>query len=477
MRAILRTTEIKRITQILSGLLVVGLALHCGGGGIGGTGSVSGFGSVWVNHIEWTTDTAAITLDGVPGTEADLRIGMVLDLKGQPTGPLTATARKVSFDDAIQGPATAITLISPTVKEALIFGTTVVLTEGITVFDTSDPSFSFATLAMDDVLEVSGHVDGAGDIHATWVRRLGVLTLGVTEVELEGVVSGLTGLPSFMLGPVIVLMDAGTDFSDLTGSVVNGRSVEAEGILIAAGIVQAGSVGDVDELPNNSAEYSLEGIVSDFVSLADFRVAGQQVDATGATFVPPDPGFVANGVVVEVEGPISAGVLVAGGVALEAPEVEIEAELAFTTDVDPVAGSVVLLGIDVDVASGAQLQDLRDALPGFGLADLVGGDFLRIHGVKQSSGVVLADELDRKVAGDVHLKGPATGFDELAPEVEICGVTVPVSSGADFFDPFGAPLSLSEFFQGLQIGVEVKVMDWMDADDTAIDVADEAQLK
>lgn len=101
----------------------------------------------------------------------------------------------------------------------------------------------------------------------------------------------------------------------------------------------------------------------------------------------------------------------------------------------------------------------------------------RASGWATSWGAILADELDRTVAGEVLFKGPTTGLDELAPEVEICGVTVPLSSGGDFYDPLGAPLSLSEFFQGLQIGVSVTVMDWMDADDTAIDVADEAKLE
>ena len=56
MKTILRKTEMKRISRFLSGVLIAGLALHCGGGGIGGTGSVSGFGSVWVNGIEWFTE-------------------------------------------------------------------------------------------------------------------------------------------------------------------------------------------------------------------------------------------------------------------------------------------------------------------------------------------------------------------------------------------------------------------------------------
>ena len=477
MKMISLKTETKRISRFLSGFLIAGLALHCGGGGIGGTGSVSGFGSVWVNGIEWFTDTAVITFDGVPGTEADLRIGMVVDLDGDPTGATTATASSVSFDDAIQGPVSSISPVSATVKELTIFGQTVVVRQGVAVFDDSDPSFAFGTVALDDVLEVSGHIDGAGVINATWVRRLGVLALGQTAVELEGVIHGLTGLPSFLLGGTTVLVERDTDLSELAGGLVNGRSVEVEGILIATGIVQAGRVAAADAPPVNISEFSLEGIVSDFVSLADFRVAGQRVDASSATFNPLDPSFVADGVVVEVEGPISSGLLVADEVELESGEVRIHAQLASTSDVDPVAGRVVLLGIEVVLAPDAQLTDDRDGLPGFGLADLVGGDFLEIDAVQQTSGEVVAGELDRTAATDVFLRGPVTGFDEAVPDVEIAGVNVPLSGATEFSDPLGAPLSLAEFFQDLRLGRELNVMDWMDADDTVIDVADEAELE
>jgi hypothetical protein len=477
MKTILRKTEMKRISRFLSGVLIAGLALHCGGGGIGGTGSVSGFGSVWVNGIEWFTDTAVITFDGVPGTEADLRIGMVVDLDGDPTGEATATASSVSFDDAIQGPVSSISPVSATVKELTIFGQTVVVQQGVAVFDDSDPSFAFGTVALDDVLEVSGHVDGAGVINATWVRRLGVVELGQTAVELEGVIQSLTGFPSFVLGGTLVLVDGDTDLSELAGGLMNGRSVEVEGILVAIGIVQADRVTDTDAPPVEIANFSLEGIVSDFVSLADFRVAGQRVDASSATFTPLDPSFVADGVVVEVEGPISSGLLVADEVELESGEVTIHAQLASTSDVDPVAGRVVLLGIEVVVAPDAQLTDDRDGLPGFGLTDLVGGDFLQINALQQSSGEVVAGELDRTAATDVFLRGPLTGFDEAVPDVEVSGVNVPLSGAADFYDLLGAPLSLAEFFQELRLGRELGVMDWMDADDTAIDVADEAELE
>jgi len=61
------------------------------------------------------------------------------------------------------------------------------------------------------------------------------------------------------------------------------------------------------------AETEAEGFVSDFASLASFRVNGLEVDASGASvrFEDGTAADVANGVRVEVEGEVSGGVLIA----------------------------------------------------------------------------------------------------------------------------------------------------------------------
>jgi hypothetical protein len=60
-------------------------------------------------------------------------------------------------------------------------------------------------------------------------------------------------------------------------------------------------------------------MVTDFVSTASFRVAGQQVDGGAARFEPAGSGAasIANGRFVEVEGSVVAGVLKAVKVELE----------------------------------------------------------------------------------------------------------------------------------------------------------------
>ena len=303
-------------------LLLAMLAPSCGGGGIGGTGigTVSGFGSVFVNGIEWFTEGAEVIVGGESATEADLRLGMLIRVDGKyRKDGTTGVARSVVFESAVQGPVDAVTATSATTNEVEILGRTVVLEQGYTVFDDSDPGFGFGSVAVGDVLAVSGHVAGDGAILATWVRRLGTLVLGETEVEFEGVISGYAGGTSFEIGPVAVEIDAYTDLTGLPGGLANGLAVEVEGVIFAPGAVLAVAVELEDGPVGDTKKLTLEGLVSDVADLGDFLVAGQPVDASSATFSPPDPSFIAEGALVEVEGPVVGGVLVAQEVQLEAP--------------------------------------------------------------------------------------------------------------------------------------------------------------
>jgi hypothetical protein len=89
-----------------------------GSSGIEGTGSprsivsngaISGLGSIIVEGVEYALDTATITVDGQPGTAADLVVGEVVTLTAT-AGSDTAHANAVSvtYDTDIQGPIEAV---------------------------------------------------------------------------------------------------------------------------------------------------------------------------------------------------------------------------------------------------------------------------------------------------------------------------------------------------------------------------------
>ena len=119
----------------LLGLLVV--LMSCAGsqdgGGTGGTGSpvvasgpVTGFGSIFVNGIEFDIlDDTTITLNGQPGSEADLRLGHVVTVRGtrDPSGTV-GTAQTVAFENNAEGP---IDSIDPATNSLVVLGQTVLV--------------------------------------------------------------------------------------------------------------------------------------------------------------------------------------------------------------------------------------------------------------------------------------------------------------------------------------------------------------
>ena len=92
-------------TTLLTAAFLVGVA-SCGGGtqlaggGIGGTGisqgAITGFGSIFVNGVEFNTSGATIIKDGNTVTQNDLKIGMVVTVDG-------------SIDTSTSGSATTVT--------------------------------------------------------------------------------------------------------------------------------------------------------------------------------------------------------------------------------------------------------------------------------------------------------------------------------------------------------------------------------
>jgi hypothetical protein len=451
------------------------------GGGIGGTGlsqgPITGFGSIFVTGVEWDLSEAQITIGGAPASEADLRLGMIVTVEGEfDESGLGGSAVSVVFDADITGPIAAIVpdVADPDVARLSVLDQTVVVENGVTDFEDT----TFATLMLNDVIEVSGFADGA-EIRATRVEWKGTFP-GVDQVELEGLVENLSG-NTFMIGSVEITWDAG----DLSGfsSGVPGGFVEVEGTLTgqAPDRIQASHIEPVGSLPEDADDAEIEGIVSDFTpgNLASFKVAGQRVDARGAEFEGGSASDLDNGVRVEVEGEIAGGVFFADEVQLRGDEARIRAEVAADGDVDPAGGTLVLLGIPgIEVRTDASTRFEDDlGVPGFGLSDIGAGDFLEVQGLPVDTRVVLAERIKREgAADDVELRGRVDEIDDVGPErsVTILGVIVPTDDQTEF-DEAG---NEDEFYLLVMLGDLLEVTDDQgDGDETRIDIADQVEFE
>ena len=472
--------------------LVAAIAVGCGGagslagGGIGGSGlssgSISAFGSIFVTGTEYDTASAAITLDRVSGSASALRVGMVVVVEGARSGA-TGDADRVTYDDEIEGPISAITVVSVDEKQLTILGQTVTIERTLTRFDASSGMMApdFDAIAVNDLVEVSGFRRSA-DIQATYVEKTGVAAANA-RVEVKGTVSGVAG-QSFMLGTVLVSWSNATTLADLpSGGPTNSDFVEVEGTLSGAASVQATRIEREGAFGGDLEDFEIEGVVTQFVSLASFRVDGQLVNASGAgvSFEPNNPALVRDGARVEIEGELRGGTLMAEEVKLREGEVRIHAQIASAGDVDLAASTLSLLGVTIRTDAGTQFEDELLNDPSFGLADLVAGDFIEVRGVEDGTGSVLATEIERADdVDDVRLRGSVGAIDSDpigGRSVTILGVVVRTDAGTQYSDFPGSVNDEDAFYAAVQVGDVLDVADQQDGDATAIDVADEISFE
>jgi hypothetical protein len=459
------------------------------GGGIGGTGvtsgSVTGFGSVFVNGIEFETDGARRTVDDETdisnGTDDDkvLGIGMVVTIIGTVNDDgVTGTAESIDYDNEIEGPVAAAPVedADGVTKTFDIFNVTVMVDRNTTVFKNT----GYDKLAKNDLLEVSGYFYAEDRLRATRVEFVDKLDLGNSEVEIKGEVSDFNGVDTFRLGDVAITFDGITEFEDLPGDTVkNGQYVEVEGILDNATFIRASRIEREDEgFGNDVGEISLEGIVTDFKDLGSFRVAGQRVNASNASFEPASlRTSIADGAEVEVEGAIKDGILKAEEVEQRAGDARVS---AIVVSKNSTAGTVTLElvsgqpNLTVTTDSQTQIEDKRDEKEPFGIRDIDAGDYLNVEGFVDGNGNFVAAQIEREERESTELRGPAdkppTFGGNLAGTVSIFGIEIVTNISTKFEDENETPIDGDVFFGQVKDGDLIEFEDELPVDGIADEV-------
>ena len=135
------------------------------------------------------------------------------------------------------------------------------------------------------------------------------------EVMLEatGTISNFVSVASFTVAGVSVDASTATFKDGSAADLRNGATVEIKGTL-TAGVVRATSVEfrSVTTTPptgGNGTPFEATGSITDFVSLASFRVGGVLIDGSSATFVDGTASDLRNGALIEVNGTLVNGVV------------------------------------------------------------------------------------------------------------------------------------------------------------------------
>jgi len=462
-------TDVSRIRFALVAL-AAGLAAACGGGGGGGgnssgsgidrggitiaQGPISGFGSVIVNGVHYSTNGATITVDDQPGTESELRVGYVVRVEGTlDASGTTGTEKTISFNDNVEGPVQSIDVVA---SRLVVLGQ-IVQVGPATSFDDSIVPRDLGGLLVGDRVEVSGLVGSDGVIAATRIERKGA----VGAFEVRGVASGVdSAMHRLRINGLTVDYSSAQLNGFTSGQPANGDVVEANGTLNGSGMLIATQLEKRSEtLPGTSDDKAeLEGLVTRFVSATDFDVAGQRVTTTAATVY--QNGAVAD-IALDANIEISGGFDSSGRIVAQKIEFRLSSDLELVGSVDSVSlgtSMLTVLGQSIRTTAGTRFEDHSAAdIKQFSLTDVHVGDLVEVRGYRDG-GAIIATLLERDDAAggnaEVEVKGPATALS--APNLTVAGVLVATDAQTEFRDKNGGSISAATFFATAS-GREVKV--------------------
>ena len=260
-----------------------------------------------------------------------------------------------------------------------------------------------------------------------------------TEVEVTGLVASLdTAARRFRVGTLFVDYSTASVEDFGSAGLADGDLVEVKGReFLSDGALRATRVEREDggAAGSSGSEAEIEGLVTRFVSAADFDVAGQRVTTSGTTvYVGGTAVDLQLDIKVEAEGRVDGnGVLVAAKVAFKrASSVRISAPVEA---VDVAAGTLRALGVTIVVDATTRKEDKESDDQFFSLDSLRVGDWVEVRGYPdpQGSGRVNATRIERKDPEDeVELRGRAGSLQ--APRFQILGVGVETTPATEFED-------------------------------------------
>src|ERR1700756_4356006 len=352
--------------QILLATLIATVAVACGGGSgmsqssgmtpLIATGTITGFGSIYVNGIHFQTASATIRKNGMTVDQAQLAVGEGARIKGsKDDADNTGVADEVDVDEAVIG---AIDKIDTTGGTVTVLAQIVKINAGTSFSKDIQPA-DITGLKTGDVIHVSGMTDSSGDIVATRIEK----GSASSPLQVVGTVASLNaGSHTFMINALTVDYSSANVTGFMSGAPSNGDVVEVRGTTydmatqkLTATHVQR-EMTDEEEAGDNR-DMEREGLITRFASATDFDVGGKPVTTTSSTvYRNGTAADLALNVKVEVEGMLnSSSVLVASVVSFEHNgDIELQGPAA---NVMATAGTLTVLGVQVTVSSTTRSED------------------------------------------------------------------------------------------------------------------------
>jgi hypothetical protein len=456
----------------------------CTGGGpsVASKGTIDGFGSIFVNGVEFETEQAEVYLNGESSTDNNLQLGMVVTVSGIVSDDgSTGAASKVIFDSDVEGP---ISFIAPGPDgdslSFIIFNTEVLVERVGTVIEGA----SFGSLAVGDFVEVSGlyegFIDEKSQIRATRVAKKSNFQPGSGEAKLGGFVylRSLTDT-EFILGGVVVVDYSNADLSGLPDEeLIEGMWVEVQGLFdgdrIAAERINVRVDNTLIDILKAGDKVSVEGKLTCALCNTEVFIDGFHVDITNAKFLPTGL-ILQEGLIVQAEGIWNGHELIAQRVMSRRGRIEIEASVASSSEVDGMVTLQLFGGAAaVQVDERTVMEDNTGRANPLTVGDISSGDFLQVEAL-DAGDFLEATRIDRiAVVDNDILQAPVESFNA-GVDITLLGTTY-TTEGASFKDKGNSVISPSVFYSELRVGDLVKVLDERLTDGIADEVSFEHEV-
>jgi hypothetical protein len=458
-------TILRLLTVISATFLTLGLLAACGSSGtdsgasdVRSLGEIEALGSIIVNGVKYETEGAQII--GLDNPNEDLKPGRIVLVDGRVNDDSkTGTASRIKIEDSVKGPLTSVD-DEGTIKVGTVMGQTVIFEDNLTKFD---PDTGLPTGDdLNKVFVVSGFERDDSKIQATFARKIsnddfsGFLANGGI-LEVKGTVRDLNPAEQTFKINGLTINYSTANLRDLPGGILqNGLLVEVKGNAfnadthtLSATEVEGKSIRMGDDIARAEAE----GFISNLNAGArTFSVNGQSVDYSKTSFRAGIEADLADGIKVEVQGPLSNGVIQATRVTFK-ESVRIEADVA---TVDAAARTITLQGLPgISIVVHPELT--RGASD---LSQLGAGNEVKIRARQAASGLIATrlERIDSSPGGQTILQGPVTDFSAAANTVtllETVEVNTSTINNEDFKD-HDRVIGRTVFFQSLQTGDIVK---------------------
>ena len=462
-------------------LAIVGVLSACGGGSGSdsngtippanreiSTGTITGFGSVYINGTRYDTSDALVTSDDTELSDVtELKVGMKASVTSDSS---SQKASDVKYEEDVKGPADA-EIADFKAAPFSVMGQLVTADETTII----DDSISMPVIA-GAILEISGIRQGDDSILASYIEDKELSKVNKFKV-IGNARSINTTDKKFMIGDLEVDYSSADVRDLLSGDPAEGQLLEVKdenlGYVAGSNMLMATKVEPFDTFTGNDDPTEVKKVEIE-TAVIEIVIPGEQfkipnftvnIDPQTTTFRYGTADELGVGSVVQIKALRNAdGELDADRITFKRNSTRMQAAVD-NGGVDVDKNQLTLLGVTVQINDNTDMEDDRDRVFPFDISNINDGDYLQIRGFTSVDNIFIANRLERDGFRDrAEIRSIATNIDADAQSLEVLGITVTAGPGTQFND--GAS-SAEEFFASITEGLSVVKVKWDPFTDTA----------